>query len=210
MKLIEKITLNDVYLFLESGNPNDAPIEIVTYLEVLSEIRGMIQRIDKFGTDRIVINHLVLTHKFSEYQAKNLLEEAREYFWADSKVSIDSWKNFYAELMDQEIAFMRLVKKDTADSKRIIEACEKAYALRGGNDEEKQEYPAEFFQKPWVVYTTDVEALGLPKVNRNRIKEFIDNKVPELTEKERNRLYQEADIIPFKALQNDEENPRKN
>ena len=31
-----------------------------------------------------------------------------------------------------------------------------------------------------------------------------------MMEKERNRLYQEADIIPFKALQNDEENPRKN
>ena len=40
--------------------------------------------------------------------------------------------------------------------------------------------------------------------------DFIDKRVPELTEKERNRLYQEADIIPFKALQNDEENPRKN
>jgi len=49
----------------------------------------------------------------------------------------------------------------------------------------------------------------LPKVDRNRIKEFIDKRVPELSEKEKNRLYQDADIIPFKALQNDEENPRK-
>ena len=46
-------------------------------------------------------------------------------------------------------------------------------------------------------------------MDRNKIKEFIENKVPGLTEKQKQRLFQEADIIPFIALPNEQEDPRK-
>ncbi|GAB3708601.1 hypothetical protein [Flavobacterium koreense] len=210
MKLIESVKLDDIYRFLETGNPDNAPEEIVYYLELLSKIDGMIRRIDRFGSKKIVINHLIITEKLSEYKAKQMYDEAIEYFYNDTTITLKSWSNFYADIIDQEINFMRLVKKDTADSKRIIDAAKTAFEVRGGNKEQQEELPPELFQKPWVVYTTDVETLGMAKVDRNRIKEFIDKKVPELTEKERQRLYMEADIIPFKALPNDEENPRKN
>ena len=74
---------------------------------------------------------------------------------------------------------------------------------------EKEEIPEEMFPKQIVVYTTDVSDLGLEKVDRNKLKEWIDKKAPSMTERERERIYQEADIIPFKALQNEQENPRK-
>ena len=209
MKLIDTVNLDSIYAFMQSGNPKDAPEEIVDYLVMLTRIDGMIRRIDLYGSKRIVINHLIMVENLSEYKAKQMYEEAMEYFYNDKKISIDSWANFYADIMDQEISFMRQIKKDTADSKRIVDSVKAVYELRGGNKEVKDELPEELFVPRFVVYTTDAEALGLPKTDRKRIKDFIDNKVPDLTEKERQRLYQEADITPFIALPNEQTNPRK-
>lgn len=211
MKLtLNDVTLDDITLFLERKSSDVIPEYVEQYLNMLDKIRGMLQRFDMYPNDELIIKHLMIKDNLSRYKANDLLAETRMYFYCDQKVSKDAWRNILSEKMDKVIHFAMLTMKDPADADRVTKMIQRqAYLLRLDKDD-VEEYPAEFFQKPWVVYTTDVEALGLPKVNRNRIKEFIDNKVPELTEKERNRLYQEADIIPFKALPNDEENPRKN
>jgi hypothetical protein len=206
---IEGLTLNDIISFCETGNPNNAPDGISEYLELLDKTRGMIDRFDHYPNDNIIINALMLTDGLSRYKARIIVDEAREFFYRDSKVSVKAWGNYYADLIDKTAKFAMLVIKDVKDGLAVVKMLETAYKVRGGGEEVKEELPAELFQPQWVVYTTDAEELGLPKVDRNRIKEFIDKRVPELSEKEKNRLYQEADIIPFKALQNDEENPRK-
>jgi len=207
--LIDNVTLDDIYRFMETGNPDNAPIEIVAYLEVLTRVHGMLQRIDRFGSREAVIKHLVVAEKLSRYKASQLCNEAIEYFYIDQNVSRKAWANFYANIVDQEMNFIRLIKKEGQDSKRVAELAKIAAEMRGVYEGDKEELPAELFQKPFVVYTTNVEDLGLPKVDRNKIKEFIDKKMPALTEKEKQRIYQEADIIPFKAFLNEQEDPRK-
>jgi len=78
------------------------------------------------------------------------------------------------------------------------------------NVEDKEDLPAELFQPPYVVYTWDTEALEMPKVNRQKLAEMID-KYPEITEKEKNRIKQEALIPGFKLkiFPNEQEDPRK-
>lgn len=207
--LIDNVTLEDIYRFMESGNPDNAPAEIVAYLEALTRVHGMLLRIDKFGSREAVIKHLVVSDKLTRYKAAQLCSEAIEYFYVDQEVSKKAWANFYATIVDQEINFLRLTKKDGQDSKRVAELAKIAAEMRGVYTDDKDELPEELFQKPFVIYTTDIADLGLPKVDRNRIKEMIDTKFGQLTEKERHRLYQEADVIPFKALPNEQEDPRK-
>jgi hypothetical protein len=207
--LIDNVNLEDIYRFMETGNPDNAPVEIVAYLEALTRVHGMLLRIDKFGSREAVIKHLVVSDKLSRLKASQLCSEAIEYFYVDKEVSKKAWANFYANIVDQEINFLRLTKKDGQDSKRVAELAKIAAEMRGVYNEDKEELPAELFQKPVVIYTTDISDLGLPKVDRNRIKEMIDTKFGQLTEKERQRLYQEADVIPFKALPNEQEDPRK-
>lgn len=209
-EIIDSLNLDDVISFCQNGNPNNAPEGIAEYLELLDKTRGMIVRFDKYPNDNVIIKSLMITDKLSQAKAKKIIEEAREFFWRDSSVSKDAWRNILVEKMMQVIHLAMLSVKDVSDADRVTKMIQRqAYLLQLDKVEEK-ELPAELFQPQWVVYTTDAEELGLPKVDRNRIKEFIDKRVPELTEKEKNRLYQEADIIPFKALPNDEENPRKN
>lgn len=209
-EIIESLNLDDVISFCQNGNPNNAPEGIAEYLELLDKTRGMIVRFDKYPNDNVIVKSLMITDKLSQAKAKKIIEEAREFFWRDSSVSKDAWRNILVEKMMQVIHLAMLSVKDVSDADRVTKMIQRqAYLLQLDKVEDK-ELPAELFQPQWVVYTTDAEELGLPKVDRNRIKEFIDKRVPELTEKEKNRLYQEADIIPFKALPNDEENPRKN
>ena len=46
---INDIALEHVYDFMEKGSLNNAPQEIVDYLQMLDKIRGMFLRIDTFG-----------------------------------------------------------------------------------------------------------------------------------------------------------------
>lgn len=213
--LINDVTIDDIYDFIESGNPDNAPEHIVEYLELLTRVDGMIRRIDKFGSKNAVVKHIVLVeklfgHKLSYYKASKIYNEALEYFFNDVEVSKKAWRNFYANIIEQEINFARQIKKDTQDSKRIVDMAKTAAELRGVFDEDKEELPDELFRKPFVVYSTKVEELGLPKVDRNRLKEMIDTKIPDLSEKEKLRIYQEADIVPFEVFPNVEKDPRKN
>ncbi len=195
--LINDVGLDDLKEFMETGNPDNAPEAIVQYVELLTRVHGMTLRIDKFGSKEAVLKHLVLFEGLSRYKAGIIYSEAMEYFYSDKEVSKKAWRNFYASIMDQEINFARRVQKDGADAKRIVEMAEKAANMRGAFDEEIEELPAELFRAPFVVYTCDAEMLGLPKVDRNRLNDQID-KYPDITEKERQRIKQEALIPEYK------------
>lgn len=212
--LINEVTLEDIYDFIESGNPDNAPEHIVEYLELLTRVDGMIRRIDKFGSKNAVVKHIVLVEKLfgqklSYYKASKIYSEAIEYFFSDAEVSKKAWGNFYANIIDQEINFARQIKKDGQDSKRIVDMAKVAAEIRGVFDEDKEELPDELFRKPFVVYSTKAEELGLPKVDRNVLKQMIDTKIPDLSEKEKLRIYQEADIVQFEVFPNVEKDPRK-
>ncbi|MQP63357.1 hypothetical protein GFJ99_11690 [Flavobacterium sp. LMO6] len=212
--LINEVTLDDIYDFIQTGNPDNAPEHIVEYLELLTRVDGMIRRIDKFGSKNAVVKHIVLIEKLfgqklSYYKASKIYSEAIEYFFSDAEVSKKAWGNFYANIIDQEINFARQIKKDGQDSKRIVDMAKVAAEIRGVFEEDKEELPDELFRKPFVVYSTKAEELGLPKVDRNRLKEMIDSKIPDLSEKEKLRIYQEADIVQFEVFPDVEKDPRK-
>jgi hypothetical protein len=215
MMLINDVTIDDIYDFIETGNPDNAPEHIVEYLELLTRVDGMIRRIGKFGSKNAVVKHIVLVEKLfgqnlSHYKASKIYNEALEYFFNDAEVSKNAWRNFYANIIEQEINFSRQIKKDTQDSKRIVDMAKTAAELRGVFDQDKEELPDELFRKQFVVYSTKAEELGLPKVDRNVLKQMIDTKIPDLSEKEKLRIYQEADIVPFEVFPNVEKDPRKN
>jgi hypothetical protein len=207
--LIDHITLDDIYRFLETGNPDNAPQEIVRYLELLDKCHSLILRIDSFGNKNAILKHFMVTEKLSRYKASQIYNETIEYFYMDKQVSKRAWANFYANILDQEINYARLTKTTPADSKVVGDLVRKAAELRGVFEAEKEELPEELFQKPIVVYTGDILNVGLPKADRNKIKELIDKKVPNLTEKEKQRLYQEAELLPFKVFPHEQEDPRK-
>lgn len=205
---IDQVDIKDIYDFMERGNVNNAPIHIVEYLELLDKVRGMTLRIDKFGSKEAVVKHLILVNKLSRYKANQVYDEAIEYFYSDSTISKQAWRSLYADKAEKALNFAMLQMRDVNDASKVVKMAHDIAILRGINEPDKEELPDELFLKQFVVYLTDAETLGLPKANRNVLAEFIDS-LPELTEKERIRIKQEAEILPLKVFVDEQENPRK-
>lgn len=205
---IDNIDLQDIYEFMERGNPKNAPQHIVDYLELLDKVRGMIIRIDQYGSKDIVVKHLMVTNGLSRYKASQVYDEAVEYFYVSQRVSKSAWKNVYADKMDKMINVSMQLVRTVDDARKVVQMLKDVGDMREVHIEDKENLPEELFKAPIVVYTLDPEELGLPKANRQRLAEIIDQ-IPELTEKERIRIKQEAQALPIKVFPDEQENPRK-
>ena len=205
---IDQINIRDIYDFMETGNPANAPEHIVQYLELLDKVRGMFRRIDKFGSRDAIIKHLMKVDKMSRFKAAQVCDEAREYFYVDSHISKNAWRNIYADKIEMMINFAMQTVENVSDAQKVVKMLVDVANLRGVNEPDAEEIPAEVFQPPFVVYSCDAEFLGMPKVNRQKLGEMID-KYPELTEKEKIQIKREALVLPLKIFPNEQEDARK-
>jgi hypothetical protein len=208
--LLDKLSLEDITSFLEHGKLDKAPEGVPEYLSILEKVRGMLLRFDRYPNDDIIINHLVFNDHLTKHKARTIIAEAREYFYCDSIVSKEAWRNIYAEKMDQLANAAILAAKDAKDYVAIRQIYKDAFEIRGGNKDDAEEIPYDVLNQPrFTVYTLNIEDLGLPKSNRNSIKALIESKTLELSEKEKNQIFREADILPFKVFPNEQEDTRK-
>jgi hypothetical protein len=206
---IDQIDLQDIYEFMEKGDVANAPPEIVQYLELLDKTRGMLIRIDKFSNDESIVKHLILSDRLSRYKAKQIIAEAREYFYSDKIVSKAAWKNIYAEKADKMLNFAMLTVKDTKDALGVIKAiADIVDKIRDLNTAEEEELPEELFRRPLTLYSLDarISEFSSP-IDRNELAKMID-KLPDLSERVKIRLKQEALCLPLTIFPDEQENVR--
>lgn len=207
IKVPAKIELSDIYDFIDSGNPNNAPQEIIDYLDALEKVRSMSRRPKQFATKEHILSHLEKVNNLSRYLANRIYDHAVEYFYLDSHVSKQALRNKYAEEQDEDIALARLAAKSIDDLEKVRRMRESAYKFRNLDQPDANDFPEGVFDKPWKLYTTDPEKVGIPKADRRMIAKFIDE-LPELTELEKEILQMEAGKLPFKAFLSPVEDPR--
>lgn len=205
---IEDVTLDQIYEFMERGNINNAPEPIVQYLRLLDDVRGMIYRFDIYGNREGVIKHLVTARGLSRYKANLVYNETIEYFYVDVEVSKRAWINFYAEKMDKVINFAMLAMKDTADAAKVLKMLVDAATHREVHVPDKEETPEGFFDKPINLLSLDSSIFEFGTANRVGLEQFIES-IPDLTEKEKIRIKQEARILPLKIFPDEQEDPRR-
>ena len=205
---LDDISLDHIYDFMENGSVKKAPEEIVNYLLLLDKVMGMIRRIDIYGNKDAVIKHLVLVDKLSPYKAKKVYNETLEYFHSDKEVSKEAYRNYYAERMDKVTNFAMLIMKDVADAAKVHKMLLDTMLARGVNEKDEEVIPDHYYDKPINLLSYDARILEFGETNRRALDDFI-NKLPELTEKERQRIKQEALLLPLKIFPNEQEDPRK-
>lgn len=207
---IDQINLKDIYDFMETGNPTNAPDHIVAYLDLLDMVRGMFLRMDRWGSKEAIIKHLMVSssHKLSRYKAMQVCDEAQEYFYRDSQISKSAWKNIYADKMEKMINFAMLTVKDVNDAQKVVKMLLDVSVLRGVNEPDIEVIPDHFYEKPINLLSYDARIFEFGETNRPALNKFIDS-LPELTEREKIRIKQEALLLPLKVFPNESENPRK-
>ena len=205
---LEDISLDIIRDFIENGDRENADEGIIEYLDTIEKIRSMKLRFDEYPSKDHIIKHLIKVDGHSSYLANQLYNDTIEYFYCENKISKQAWRNLYAEEAEKDIALARMLAKDTSDLAKISRMRKELAELRGLDKEEKEELPEEWFAKPWKLYATDSEMLGLPSVDRHKLASQIDN-LPELSEKVREMVKREAGILPIKIFMDEQEDARK-
>ena len=205
---IDQITLQDIYDFMETGSLDNAPAGVADYLTLLDKTRGMMLRIDRFANDEMIIKHLILVDNLSRYKAKNIIDEAREYFYSSSKVSKMAWRNIYAEKLDKVTHFAMVNMKDPSDASKVSKMLLDLATLRGVFEADIETIPEEVFQRPIRLYSMDASVFEFGKVDRQKLAAMID-KFPDLNEREKNRIKQESLCMPLKIFPDEQTDARK-
>lgn len=209
-KIINQLSLDDIVSFMANGKLDNAPEGVPEYLNLLDKIRGMLIRFDKYPNDEVIVKHLVIVDQLTRAKARIVIAEAREYFWVDKIVSKDAWIGIYAEKMDKVANLSALAIKDVRDGALVLKMYKEIFEVRTSNMDEGNEIAYELINQPrFTIYTMNPEDLGLPKANRNNIKALIESKTLELSDKEKNQIFREADILPFEIFPNEQKNARK-
>lgn len=205
---LEDISLDHIYDFIENGDVTDADPSIVAYLELMDKVKGMHLRFDRFGSKEHILKHLMKAEGFSRYVATNLYNNTLEYFYCDTKISKDAWRNIYADKMERVINLAMMTIKDVADAAKVTKMIKELGEMRMLHVEDKEELPEEFFLKQFKLYATDATFFGMENADRVAIAKQVD-KLPELTEKEKILIKQEAGVLPLTMFLDEQEDPRK-
>lgn len=204
----ESVTLDQLHEFLQRGSMNNAPQELVDYVVMLDKVRGMIQRFDIYGNREGVIAHLVSFENLSKYKATQIYNEAIEYFYVDSGISKKAYANFYADRIEKAANAGFLVAQSVKDIKLCVDMLKEAAAMRELHVADEEEIPDSFYEKPINLLTLDPRIFEFGEANRVGLEKFIDT-LPELTERQKLRIKQEALILPLKIFPDEQEDARK-
>lgn len=205
---LRDISLDEIYDFIENGIPEQQP-DIVKYMVEMEKVRGMTLRIDKYASKDAIVNHLVKVDGYKKDIALNLYYQTLEYFYADSTISKQAWRNIYAEKMEKVVNFAIGTMKDTSDAAKVNRMILEMGRLRQLDQPDLEDLPEGLFDKPFKLYTLDPEMVGIPKADRREVAAFIDE-LPDLSELQKEILKREAGELPFRAFLEPHEDPRNN
>lgn len=205
---LKDIDIEYIYDFIAGGISETMPQEVVDYLEMMDKVRGMRLREDKWASKDAIVNHLIKVDGLSRYLAEKLFDQTIEYFYSDDRVSKAAWRNIAADDAQKVINLAKALINDVNDAFKVIKMMKDALEMRQAHIPDIEELPKELFERPFKLYVTNPEDLGLPGINRPKLAQSIDA-WEDLSEAEKDIIKREARILPLKVFPTDEENPRK-
>lgn len=194
------VTLEQIYEYIDTGDVQNAPEDVVRYLQAMEKVYSMSQRIDKWGSKDAIIKHLIKVNGLSYYRANKLYNATMEYFYADLDVSRAALRNAAAEKVEKLENIGIEMIKDVRDVKSVVDIIHTRYKMLQLDKDDPIELPEEMFDKPFKLYTTNAEALGMIPANRNELAAIIDE-LDDISEVERDILRREAGILPKQVIQ---------
>lgn len=211
-KLID-YDLTDLYEWVEAGQPGNVPEEFAEYVNMLDKIRGMLNRIDKYGSNEVIVNHLITFEeslKGNRSRAMELINESIEYFYTSKSLSKKGWCLWYATQLEKAYNFAISVAKTDAGAEKASKILERAGKFREMAESTELKLPDDMFKKPYKIYSMDMNLFDRPNEDRVEIEQWLDENFKEIPLKALDTIKEEALVKPLKIFRNEEDNPRKN
>lgn len=201
---LDDIDLDDIFSFMETGDVNDAPQEVVDYLVLLDKVHKMNLRVLQFGNKEAILKHLMLVDGMNRQQADKIHTEMLIYFYSDVKLSKQVFRNILFERMYNNAIAAEILAQSTDDLSKVNRMYTEAGKMRQLDIVDPPEIPKEAFERPNKVYAIDSAFLGEEKINRLELAKQIDS-IEGINENEALVLKQEAGIEPLKIFNNEQE-----
>lgn len=205
---IEDITLDDIYEFINHRGKKLKP-ELAYYMQLMEKAYEMDKKPMEFGTKDKILKHFVKFNGLSRHHAAKVYEDAMEYFYSNSTITKDAHRNRIAQRHEDLINMGIEMIEDSKDIFNLLKAnADLAKMLNLDKPDDFQLEDDEFIP-PFRILSMDAKQLQLPtQVDRDKLKEWVD-KLPEITERERELIYQESLIKPLKLFPEENEDLRK-
>lgn len=206
-KFLNDISMDDVMNFINTGAIENAPEEVVQYLKIIESLHGMHLRIHLYGTEEQIIKTIRLQHDLSLFAAKRMYNEMLEFYYADTKLAKDVWRNIIFKKMMDIGNLAMVTSNNVGDLEKASKIFERAFKIKDLDVPELPKIPEETLKKPYKVYTMNAEFLGMESINRLEVAKQIDELDLSINEKE--LLKQDAAISPIKLFDNEQEDSRQ-
>jgi len=186
--------------YIESGASGDLSEEMIEYVNILELIRTMHMRYESRLT---IIKFLQQPpYNLSEYIAVSRFSDAINFFYLDSEIKKQAWRNLYAEKLDRAADLVLKTATNSKDIDIYKNIVLSARDMRQLNIPESEDIPEEFFRKPVKLYTLNPEMVGKKRANRVLLAKHIDSL--HIPEAEKVRLKSDAMIDDVEFMHIDE------
>ncbi|MEI6577707.1 MAG: hypothetical protein WCO63_16140 [Bacteroidota bacterium] len=199
---MDTIDLNPVHLqqWMTTGKSEELRPMMIQYLDRLETIRAMIA---KYNTPAYITNVLMeLYPEVTRYHCQRLIADAINFFYCNNEIKKEAWRNIYAEKLDNA-ALVCWNDNDMEGFRKLTESAMKARRL---NEADKEDIPLNLLERKTVLYQIDAEKMGIKKVDRPVLGEWIDKL--NLSVQETKRLKMDAGIenVEFEEINGTEPN----
>lgn len=180
----ERITYDQLQVFIDSGKQNSMSTELVEYLTLLEMVRALY---DKYRTKKYIIDLLAQPpYELSRYLAQKIYADTLNFFYSSNPIKREAWANIMADKLE------KLAELSIADNNfdNAFKCYSKVADLRMGK-ENQVEVPLELRDRRPVFYTINPADLNMPPVNRRKLAQFIDG-LTDIPQDERSRLHRDA------------------
>lgn len=198
----DAIDSNQISRILKTGDVSSLTPAEREYFDLMDMVRGLHARTMLPGGNRIATKAGIIkilksdAYGLSDWMARQLYNDALNFFYAEDGVSARAWANLYAERLDK-LASLAVSMGKLKEAKGYITEAAK---LRGCYDNTAPEIPQELLDAaPVTIYTADPESMGAPKADRRELEAFIDS-IPDIPELSRKRVKEDAGILPRNLL----------
>jgi hypothetical protein len=180
----ERITYDQLQVFIDNGKQNSMSKELVEYLTLLEMVRALY---DKYRTKKYIIDLLAQPpYELSRYLAQKIYADTLNFFYSSNPIKREAWANIMADKLE------KLAELSIADNNldNAFKCYSKVAELRMGK-ENQVEVPLELRDRRPVFYTINPADLNMPPVNRRKLAQFIDG-LTDIPQDERSRLHRDA------------------
>lgn len=196
---IENITVEQLKEMATTMDCKTLPTEIIEYLGMMEKARDWHYQMK---SKLFVIRQLQFEYqrknqeKLSDYLARQIYDNAMNYYYADRTIRKESWRNMLAEkyLMISQLCF----DKDDYDGyRKSLEAVERIMKL---SENDNEGVDSKLLDRRTFVYVVNSKELGVPDIDRHELGRLIDGY--DIREFQKIRVKREAGSLPRKLFEN--------